>query len=403
MAGTTRGKIECLFWPQVHPSYTWRDCAQGIFTSLYNFCLSHPNMTLIARNGGSGGGASNINYWDQANPFNNNAWYVFRMNTITENPLYTGTRTYPWYMLVQFHRADLALFGASPGNPGLCDGLSSFGGTECRVAVQFAVGVGGTQNPWNGSGTLGANTKGTPVWTTPSGGTGVMVWPRSNNTGGTHNTNRENCAIAFYKDTGTSTTPYRVHFMADDDSIAMFGSAADDNNYHLTYFGLFSKRPNFSVDYPLVFVSTLAAAIPINRTLVYGSTSGQGFGATSPNNGGGIAGPGNSVRGLLFERYSQFFDPTWAIMNPSKYYATATFDEYPISLMMYEYPNFFGWAGQIDFIREVASIETHTRNTDSSRIVLGGSAAIVNNVKVSAPWGSGVQPRSGMFREGINF
>ena len=68
MAGTVKGKVDCYF-NVLGPTYDYRSVAQGAFTSLYNFFLSHPNMTLIARNGGNGGTAANVNYWDQANPF----------------------------------------------------------------------------------------------------------------------------------------------------------------------------------------------------------------------------------------------------------------------------------------------------------------------------------------------
>lgn len=413
MSGTPHGKVECFFYPQVNPSFNYRDIAQGVFTSLYNFFLSHPNMTLIARNGGNGGTAANVNYWDQTNPFLNNAWFVFRMNTQTENVDYLGPRTYPWYVLVQFQRADQGLFGASPGNPGLCDGLSSFATTEIRVGVQFAIGVGGDQNPWNGTGTLGANLKGDPVWKVPSGGSAVLVWPRSNSVGGAtgtngaHVTSRQNCMIAYYKDSSTQTLPSRVHFMADDDSFATFASGSDDNNYALCYFGLFTPRPNLTLQYPMVALSTLMAGLPINRTLVYGSINGQGFGASSPNNGGGIvtANPADGLRGVFVERYVQFFDSfsPFTLMNPSKYFSTPTFDEYPISLAMFEAPQSYGWAGQIDFIREIATVESLARNNNSSRAVFGGTTGIGNNVKVTAPWAAGVQPRSGLYREGINF
>jgi hypothetical protein len=407
MAGTIKGKVDCYF-NIVGNTYDYRSVAQGTFTSLYNFLLSHPNMTLIARHGGVGGGALNVNYWDQANPFLCNAWCLFRMNTVTENPLYTGTRTFPWYVLVQWNRNDIGAYGVSPGNPGVVDagtGTSS----ETRVTLQFAVGIGGTQNPWNGAGTLGTNTKGSTVWAVPSGGTGVLVWPRSNGPGGAHGPGgatplRHNSFTHFYN---ASSSVSRSHFMADDDSLVLFYEGGESQQCAMTYFGLYHPRPDFSPAYPMVCLSTVTAVLPFTRGIVYGSTTGGGGQPTNPNNGGGIpsANPAtDEIRGCLIDRYVGSLESLSYNLHPNKYFSTPTWDEYPIPVFMWEVPKHFGYAGQIEFIREIGNVESYARNTTGNRIAIGGVNTVgAAGIKISAPWPVGVHPRAGMFREGINF
>jgi hypothetical protein len=178
MAGTIRGKIECL-----HVSGNTQNQGQTYFTAVYKFLkqLEVAGVTTeIARHGGLSSTAANVNYYDEASPFLTNAWYVFRFNT-------NGSRTWPWYVFVQWAWGGTSDFGAAPGNPGLIQNSSTLPiATEVAVAVQCAIGFGGDENPWNG--TTGAQaSKGSVVWRVPAnGGTNVAVFPRSNSPDWTH-------------------------------------------------------------------------------------------------------------------------------------------------------------------------------------------------------------------------
>jgi len=178
MAGTIRGKIECL-----QASGSTQNQGQTYFTSIYRFLkqLEVAGVTTeIARHGGLSSTAANVNYYDEANPFLTNAWYVFRFNT-------NGSRTWPWYIFVQWAWGGTSDFGQSPGNPGLILNNSTLPvSTEVIVGIQCAIGFGGDQNPWNG--TTGAQaTKGSMVWRVPAnGGTNVAVFTRSNSPDWTH-------------------------------------------------------------------------------------------------------------------------------------------------------------------------------------------------------------------------
>jgi len=412
MSGTIRGKVECYFGFRNTPTGTgagYRDIVQEVFTAIYKYFKVHPNMTEVARHGGIGSTASSVNYWDESFPFTNNAWFVFKMNTVTENPLYIGTRTFPWYVLVQWNRDDQASFGSSPGNPGKCENNANYSGNNSRIGIQFAIGIGGDQNPWNGTGTLGQNVKGSPVWKTPTGGTGVIVYPRSNNVGGAHVTNKENTSHIFYRDSGNTTSPSKVHIIMDDDNFVFLADPTYIDQWSLCYFGVFVPRPDLTFEYPYVMLNTITGYLPILRGNVYGSTNGQGWCNESPNNGGGIPAPNpavNGVRGLFMERYQLLFDSSspYVFMNPNKYFDTPVFDEYPIPIAMYEYPNWYGYAGQIDFIKETSGSETRCRTTGTgTRYVVGGSTSLTNVVKLSVPWPASVNPGIGLTREGIVF
>lgn len=398
MSGTVKGKIEC-YLNAMGPTWTYRDHGQAVFKNLYDFFSAHPNMTQIARHGGVGGTASNVNYWDQTNPFLNNAWFVFRMNTAVQNPLYLGTRTYPWYVLAQWARTDVGVFGASPGNPGLVDATTGTG-SDTRVSLQFAIGIGGDQNPWKGSGSLGTNTKGTPVWGAPTGGTGSLVWPRSNNVGGAHDTNKQNTATMFIQ-TGAGTA--RCHFLADDDNfVFLYDQGA--YNYSGIFFGQYVPRPELTIPYPNVMFGTGAAFVPTTRTRVYGGPLGDGYSFEGITNLGGIAGPNpltDGVRSVMLDRYASMLE-TNTIFTPNKNFTIPVTDEFPISVIMAEVPSYYGWLGQVEFVREVFNIEPMARKSDGTRAVMSGSQ-VMNAIKWAVPWAPAANMGHGTFREGISF
>lgn len=179
MAGTIRGRIDTY-----HNALGRYKNAQSLFTSLYKFLknLEVAGVTTeIARHGGSGGGAANVNYHDEVSPFLANAWYVFRWNT-------NGGRTWPWYLYVQMSRSDtLNDINAAPATPAAFTDLTTYTNWGL-VLSQAAVGIGGDQNPFPFTGTMGANTKNsTYVWRIPaSGGTHLGIWPHSNGPDRTH-------------------------------------------------------------------------------------------------------------------------------------------------------------------------------------------------------------------------
>jgi len=400
MGGTLRGKIDCY-----SNTLNQYNTAQCVFKGLYDFFKSHPNMTEIARNGGSGGSASSVDYYDETNPFKHLAWYVFRMNDATlengsANPTgYSGPRTFPWYVHVVFYRADGGQnVNASPAAPCLIEGATNPGGSNGVIGIQFAIPVGtiaGTSEvAWNGGGTLGANTKGTPVWKTtagsPSGFQGTFVFPRSSNLGGSHATSRENCSTVL--NTG-ATSPVRYHFLADDDDLILLTNVGDDaSTWALTYFGLYTVRPGITINYPMVQISSSLPITTVNN--VYGPTTGVAPGGGIPWNSVST----ESVRGVITSRYDEFFS---AYAAPNKMFPSEQFDEWKIPVISYESPSFYGYAGEIDLIREVFGFSPHDANVGRTRAAFGANSPF--GVKLTVPWNGSTVPRSNFTRAGITF
>lgn len=401
MGGTARGKIDC--YHNTGSSYL---NAQEAFTNIYNFCLAHPNMSLIARHGGLAGTASNINYHDVANPFLPNAWFVFRMNDATlengaANPSgYAGPRTFPWYMYVQWGRQDTLAWNSAPASPSVIDG-GSLGGSEGRVGVQFCIPVGSidgtSEAPWNGAGSLGTNTKGSPVWRTsagtPTGFTGSFVFPRSNNTGGTHSANRENCANVFQTST---TTPVRFSVVADDDNIVFVTNANDDlTTWQVNFFGQFTPISGLTHNYPMVnLVENFFAGSGFSLSpTVYGTTTGA-----QKNGGIPMLSVADGVKSVVLGRYDEWYSTTNA---PNRMYPLERYDEWSIPVCMSESPTWFGYAGDVDFIREIYNTGPTDTNSTRTRAVVGNS--VYATPKITIPWDGNTSPRSTFSRAGVNF
>ena len=403
MAGTLRGKIDCY----LNTGLRYNNLQNG-FKNLYDFCVSHPNMSLIARHGGTGSTSASVDYHDGANPFLSNAWAVFRMNDATlesgaANPYaYGGTRTYPWYIYFQMTRADVnSSVNVAPASPCSSDGVTTIGGSTAVISVANALPLGsvaGTSEvAWLGAGTLGQNTKGTPVWRTtagtPTGFQGTFVYPRSNNTGGSHSANRENtgraCAIS-------TDTPSRQHIMADDDSIVMMVCDGDDGTaWQMYYFGMYAPRAGLSITYPMVQI--FDPGLPLNSGTVYGPTTG-----VAPNGGLTMNLLADGVRSLTFTRYDEW---SAVAFNPSRGFPSETYDEWPVVMAASETP-YIGLVGTLGTspltIGDTWGVGFTDSNSTRTRSFFGASASS-QEVKLALPWDGVTFPRSSLSRAGVTF
>jgi hypothetical protein len=269
----------------------------AIYVAIYRYLKKLENVGVTTEVARSGGGTTTpryhkVNYPWEAYAVESNCWAVFRFNT-------NANRTWPWYLLIQANRGDVNNFGIAPGNPGLVSG-SAQAYSYTMVAYQAAIGVGGDQNPWNGTGaTMGDNLKGTSVWKTPTGGTGVLVCPRSNNIDGAHVTNKENCTN-FYSYTDYSTKRQTLlHFWSDDDSFMMGIMPTGRGDMWLAYNGVYTPLPGISVARP--FVQFQQQAVNAGN---YGTRAGT-------DGGGGIVTPNGEVHtaGLYW------YDEEWYMPN----------------------------------------------------------------------------------------
>lgn len=404
MGGTLRGKVDCY----INTGSQFNN-AQNVFKNIYDFCIAHPNMTLIARHGGLSSTAASVDYHDGANPFLSNAWFVVRMNDATlengsPNPYsYTGTRTFPWYMYVQWSRGDVtSAWNAAPASPSGIDGTTTTGGSFGRVGVQFCIPVGTTPGTsevaWNGGGTLGQNTKGTPVWRTtagtPSGFQGSFVFPRSNNVGGTHSASRENCSSVFNSG-GAFLTPVRHHVIADDDSIMFLTCQGDDHtSWQFNYFGMYTPRPGLTINYPMINV--VDGGLPWLTTGVFGNTTGTVGGGVPMNS---VA---NGVRGHYISRIDELLVQN---ASPNRSFSDETFDLWGLPIVVAESPwvGYVGTVGQSPLsVYETFGFGAEDTNSTKTAIAVGASASPLE-LKLIVPWNGTTFHRSNYTRAGVSF
>jgi len=407
---------------------------QAYFKNVYDVFASHPNVTMIALQYGATSptvpgavsAGSGSNYWDVAGgSFGFNAFFVARLNA-------TLVRPFDVYYLVQWCGAPGIIassgFGLAPGAPGQVQGLGSGnspgGNSWPCTAFQIAIGVGGTGgttgsvgsgNPWKGgmnalTGVLGIDTKAQsgPTWgAPPGGGTGVIVFPRSNvGSNGAFRSQTQNCASITYFQSDVQQQRYSI--VADDDSVVFINDFSDNGNYFLTYGGMYSARPNVSasvIQYPYMMLGmgSNAPVLPLTFTdqQVYGDVAG------TANNQGGIAGMASaSCASMQLDHLVNNFLVDTNFWPDRQMFAGGTYyNEFPIMVGVFEQQPVqqSGYLGQLTFLKEMYNVATNDTKSDFSRIFLGTTTLAQS--KISAPWDSqnNTVPRSGTGRAGTNF
>lgn len=422
MSGNVRGKVECFIGTgitnSINPSYI-NQMAQEAFKNLYDFFSTHPNYTIVSLQYGAttplvsgaptGGSGTGVGYFDSVNSFGYNAFFVARANATT-------TRPYDVYHLFQWtgsSNQSAPILGTTPGNPAIANGVlasAGLGGNNTFICHACAIGVGGSGgsvlspnngNPWKGTTNAnGADTKGSIVWGAPTGGTGVIIFPRSNSGVGAFRQLTQNLSIIITFNTVNNTNaPSRMNIVADDDSFCIMCDLLDTGAYSMSFSGIYVPRLNLTNSYPYCCISTYTA-------LPWGVTAGGTYGdvaGTSAAQGGIVSPVSASVFGLQLDHYSAF--ATTMDFWPNHAFATTTYDELNIPVGIYETvpAQISGLLGQIDFVREMFNIPTNYVKADFSYAVIG--SATINDRKYFVPWDSQYKtvPRSGVTRSGISF
>jgi len=279
MAGTLHGK------KGIQVAAGSSNNSQETFKALFDFFEDlvdvHGYCTRVALNWGSGG--TGTDFHDEANPFGNNAFAVYCFPPSPQ-------RLWSWYILIQWSAG--ATFGSSPGNPGLIFATTGASQQNVGFAVAVALDSGGLDaDPWNGTSNFdGADTKGATVWAAPGGGT-LYVFPRSNDVGGSHATNKENTQVILASGTTVDQT---FHAAADEDGFWV-AHDFDTNNRFLRswYVGPYVPTPDFSPSVPLVCIC--GKEDPSTDWLI-GDTTGTSN--TSIEGGGVVAHDGSQVYGF---------------------------------------------------------------------------------------------------------
>jgi len=317
---------------------THQNHAQALFKVYYDACerwVTVGYAERVALNWGSGG--TGTDFYDGANPFATNAWCVYR---------FPSTARRPWAYYISFQWSGGGSFGSSPGNPGLIYGTTG-GGTNSQIGVQFALAVdadGFSADAWTGTTNFdGADTKGSPVWAAPVGGS-VHVWPRSNNPGGSHATLRENY---FAIQDGTYLTS-RSHIFHDGDHFMLWFDGNDDGfptgiGIDHIYFGPYKPRNDIEDQIPFLAMKG-ANDGPGTGTGLSTTTVGDTAG-TSWVNGGVLASAAAGVR--QFQMVSQGAGSNWTSRTtPLHGIGTETgLPVYPLDIAINESP-YLGIVGQ---------------------------------------------------------
>jgi hypothetical protein len=359
---------------------------QELFTSLFRFfngpLRSGSYCDLHALHTGSTTPtALGTDYHDENTPFGNNAFAVFKFPSGTISGT-VSKRASDMYVLIQW--ADTATFGASPGNPGLRDG-----GTNDGVGWQCALRDDGG-DPWtgttlaNGDDRKGATPGTGPVWT--AGGSTVRVLPRSNNTGGTHNTNKENC-INIQDQT---TNPTRYYFFADRDNILIYVDISDNQGMNeMCMIGVYDPIPGLSGTIPNPVFMMHDYTLPLAVNTVFGSTAGN----NTTTEGGiipAVSSSGVEVRGFEIDRYASVQTTT---QQPNLQYTPTVFDEFRLPLFLDDTDK--GMLGYVDFWNEIFGSSQLNIYSDGSKIIM---------YQMGVPWVSGtLVPPQGSDRAGRFF
>jgi hypothetical protein len=210
------------------------------FASVYDFLNSHPGTTRIALGYGIGG--TGTDYPGGGNPFGSLAHAVFRFDT-------NGNRSWPFYIMIASgndnSRSDAITeyFFTSSG--------SSVGGSNGVCVMSACIGIGGDENPWNGT----TNNDGTDTlpsdrwWVDPSAGTNHKPFPCSNAPRGRFGSDPasdERGVVPLCNQFGAND--HRWWMFADDDSFIFFFDDADSGTP--VGWALVTLRPDPSISHP---------------------------------------------------------------------------------------------------------------------------------------------------------
>jgi len=386
---TIYGKIDCNIAAGSPNSIYWQN---GVFKAAWDFFKYMETAgvcTEVGRYNGvyppgytlPGATGAGTDYPGDATPFGNNAWFTFKMNT-------TANRNYPYYIHMQIGYFNT--YGTTTNHTGFVNGSnnSAYWG---RIGVQVARGIGGTENPWNGSGALGSSTKGAePFWVVPSGGSAVHVLPRSNGAAGAHVTSRKNAASL----TGTdSSSTARVHFISNGDGILILHTITS-TSYTYAYVGSLQGDSSLSKNrVVMIAAGTTGIALPIVTSQTFGDLAG-----TSDYQGGVIM-PGTGVYTVQNDRLAKTISSTY---QPNKQYSPARYDEYPIPIYCNE-SAVEGLLGFIptDLVTETYGIASHDTNTALTKAFFNNGTT--TQPALSVAWDGATVPGTTTSRDGVSF
>ena len=378
MAGTIRGKVDC-----VAASISAATRHQEIFKTLYDHMERIKALGVVTRialqYGDSGTG---VDFHDGANPFTDGAFAVYRFAA-------NGGRANDFYVLMQY--------GVGPstnGAPHQMHGVAVPSSTA-YVAFAFASALESDNttnaNPWAGTTVNnGTDTKATPVWAAPVGGT-VATWPISNGTGGSNAANKEDTLSVEANNVDAIAS--RWYIVTDDDNFCIVDDAGDQYFSTMVWFGPFTPYTGLTGMYYALGMIKEVNAGPSIVGNVYDD-------ASSNARAGGLWSP---VEGQMRRNYlTSYSTALEAIAQPSEHAGEADFQEFPFFAVFQDAGLSKGFAGQYDtFLSMMFGRADQDVREDFTRMVVGTySLSAVNWV---IPYDGASMPRTGLTRVGTDF
>ena len=207
MSGTIRGRIECAI--AAADEFL---CAGEYFKNVYDVLSGHPLATVVSLGYGSGG--TGMGYPNDPGALSDNAHFVVRMDA-------SARRSFPFYIFVTVGGVNTAV---AESVTVLQQSAPTSGSGQ--VMISAAVGIGGDENPYNGTQNAdGTDTKPTQIWDVPTGGTNVLALGARNSTLGTDGVNKNNVQPLYSQ--SQPSQDCRQHIVCDDDTFIFFW----DDNY----------------------------------------------------------------------------------------------------------------------------------------------------------------------------
>lgn len=372
---------------------------QTMMWSLYNFFTSltasvpQLGLSVIAWQKGNntsytGGGTTGQNRFDQPAYFGSNSFFVVRFASASN----------PFEILFQLRTFTnqgggnaAFFFGASPGNPGLLEGLTFQAGTQTDqylLAWAVSMRLDGSRS-WNGTtASNGADTKGTPVWT-GSIDNGFFLFPRNNSPKqGGIGTNRENC-MWLVRPSAQATAPCRWHIYCDTDSFFFTHDFSDDGTYErFNYFGPYTPLSSANTMPPYLCLTD--NAFSSNRFYGFGPNLNPIDTTNYPN--GGVIHPvasGSGTMVMVMGANNTYGAP----MFPANIYGGTSpkiFNaNFTVGVRDDGLTNSSGYCGTLNNI--FLSIGMGNNNVSGSFAAFGSSNT-ANTLKYIVPWPTGVLP-----------
>jgi len=338
-------------------------------------------MTRVGQDYGNGtgfdpvGGASPI-----ASTY---AWGLWKMNTSTLRPG-GGSAMGEVYIFVAM------LASVLPASQGLLVQGSSSTTFQATVSMSIAFREDGG-DPWNGT----ASTIGSPVWTDGGVSTVHVVTPRSNNPGGSHDTNKNNMSPLGERYYYFDLTYGYFHGIADEDNFVTVCTPKagiydfdDPLIYSMSVFGMGTLQPNCGSD-PYFCYAWSDNAMPFGRGSTYGDTGG------TAGNQGGVKLPRSTISTCYSSVYNPGLDNSRA---PNPYSTTANiYDENGSTI--YSPDAWLGWGhepGGADFWRTIYKVPNESIDAVAQRAAFGTPTTLQD--KTTLPWPTSIGEAPGATR-----